>query len=137
MSDELAVRFYPYLVHGVHHRAVKKVAFCKHGPMDSNSVKNCATVTLMRQKQDNILSRCGSQLAWEATRWTGYASAIWSFRLANHILHYRLIQAERLLHQRRASTVYLLLTPRDRSLLSALLHAFPYCAWYVVVKKDR
>jgi hypothetical protein len=48
------VRFYPYLVHVVHHRAGKKVDFCKHGPMDRNSVKNCTTVTRMRQKLDNI-----------------------------------------------------------------------------------
>src|SRR5260370_31969459 len=82
--DPYPVRFYPYLVHLVHHRAGKKVDFCKHGPMDRNSVKNCATVTLMRQKLDNTIFRCGTQLAWEATRWTGYASAIWSFRLANH-----------------------------------------------------
>ena len=84
--DPYPVRFYPYLVHVVHHRTGKKVDFCKHGPMDRNSVKNCATVTLMRQKLDNTIFRCGSQLAWEATRWTGYASAIWSFRLANHIV---------------------------------------------------
>ena len=55
--------------------------------MDRNSVKNCATVTLMRQKLDNTIFRYGSQLAWEATRWTGYASAIWSFRLANHTVY--------------------------------------------------
>jgi len=82
--DPYPDRFYPYLVHVVHHRAGKKGDFCKHGPMDRNSVKNCATVTLMRRKLDNTIFRCGSHLAWEATRWTGYASAIWSFRLANH-----------------------------------------------------
>jgi hypothetical protein len=56
--------------------------------MDRNSVKNCATVMLMRQKLDNTIFGGSSQLAWEDTRWTGYASAIWSFRLANHTLQY-------------------------------------------------
>jgi hypothetical protein len=79
------VWFEPIPVLVVHPGTNKMAHLCMDGPMDKNSVKNCATVTLMRQNLDNTIFRCGSQLAWEATRWTRYASAIWSFRLANHI----------------------------------------------------
>jgi hypothetical protein len=44
------------------------------GPMDNNSVKNCATVAHMRQKPSNPAFRGGSQLAYQASRWTRYAS---------------------------------------------------------------
>lgn len=39
-------------------------------PMDNNSVKNCATVAHMRQKPSNPAFRGGSQLAYQASRWT-------------------------------------------------------------------
>ena len=47
------VRFEPILVLVVHLGTNKMAHLCMDGPMNRNSVKNCATVTFMRQKLDN------------------------------------------------------------------------------------
>lgn len=48
------VRFEPIPVLIVLPGANKRVHLCMDGPMDNNSVKNCATVADMRQKPSNI-----------------------------------------------------------------------------------
>jgi hypothetical protein len=85
--EPFSVRFKPYPVLVVHADARKDAAFRATGPMDTISVKSCATVTYMRQKQDNIAFRRGSQLALQANCWTGYASPERTNRLSNHTLH--------------------------------------------------
>jgi len=52
--------------------------------MDNNSVNNCATVAHMRQKPSNPAFRGGSQLAYQASRWTRYASRERTNWLSNH-----------------------------------------------------
>src|SRR5690348_16071452 len=82
--EPYTVRFEPIAVLVVHTKTNKMTHFYMNGPMDKNSVKNCATVAYMRQKLVNITYRDGSQLALQANGWTPYASAVRTFRLSNH-----------------------------------------------------
>jgi hypothetical protein len=57
------VRFEPITVLVVHAETNKIAHLCMNGPMDTNSVKNGATVTDMRQKLNYTDFRHGSRLA--------------------------------------------------------------------------
>lgn len=57
------VRFKPIAVLVVHPGTNKTAHLWMDGPMDNNSVKNCATVAHMRQKPSNTALRGSSQLA--------------------------------------------------------------------------
>ena len=85
--EPFRVRFKPYPVLVVQADARKDAVFRATGPMDTISVKSCATVAYMSQKQDNIAFRRGSQLALQANCWTGYASPERTNRLSNHRYH--------------------------------------------------
>jgi len=52
--------------------------------MDTISVKKCATVADMRQKQNHTAFRRGAQLALQGNCWTEYVSSARTFRLSNH-----------------------------------------------------
>jgi hypothetical protein len=82
--EPFRVRFKPYPVLVVQTDAHKDAFFRATGPMVTISVKSCATVADMRQNQDNIAFRRGSQLALQANCWTGYASPERTNRLSNH-----------------------------------------------------
>ena len=78
------VRFDALSVLVVHTKTSEETHFCMNGLMDTISVKICATVTYMCQKQNNTAFRCGSQLALQATYWTGYLSLARTKPLSNH-----------------------------------------------------
>ena len=80
------VRFDALSVLVVHTKTSEETHFCMNGLMDTISVKICATVTYMCQKQNNTAFRCGSQLALQATYWTGYLSLARTKPLSNHRL---------------------------------------------------
>src|SRR5258708_8818398 len=78
------VRFDAIYVLVVHVEMSEETNFCTDGPMDTISVKSCATVVDMRQNQDATTFRHGSQLACKANYWTGYGSPARTNRVANH-----------------------------------------------------
>src|SRR5713101_5001584 len=82
--DAFRVRLEPYAGPGVHALASREVDFCETGPLDRNSVKSCATVVNMRQKQNTIVFRRGSQLACKANCWTGYMAPARTRLMSNH-----------------------------------------------------
>ncbi len=69
------------------HAKMNKIAhLCMNGLMDTNSVKNGATVTDMRQKLNYTDYWHGSRLACQANYWTAYASLARTNRLSNHTI---------------------------------------------------
>src|SRR5450755_4705195 len=78
------VQFEPICVLLVHAKTSEKTNFCTNGPMDTISVKSCATVADMRQNLDATIFRAGFRQALQANCWTGYASRARTFSVANH-----------------------------------------------------
>src|SRR5450755_848788 len=78
------VQFEPICVLLVHAKTSEKTNFCTNGPMDTISVKSCATVADMRQNLDATIFRAGFRQALQANCWTGYASPARTFSVANH-----------------------------------------------------
>src|SRR5450755_2284509 len=84
------VQFEPICVLLVHAKTSEKTNFCTNGPMDTISVKSCATVADMRQNLDATIFRAGFRQALQANCWTGYASPARTFSVANHTSDYHL-----------------------------------------------
>src|SRR5450755_32587 len=78
------VQFEPICVLLVHAKTSEKTNFCTNGPMDTISVKSCATVADMRQNLDATILRAGFRQALQANCGTGYASPARTFSVANH-----------------------------------------------------
>src|SRR5260370_17245627 len=78
------VRFDALCVLAVHAKAYGETNFGRNGPMDTISVKRCATVAFMCQKQNNTAFRRSPQLALQADCWTGYLSLARTKPLSNH-----------------------------------------------------